>query len=73
MTTDTVDIRRKYVVRYPDGLTADEGLALLEQARDALAASITLSSRGDETTIEGEQWHIIAVCLALPLFEMNEC
>ncbi|KRD56496.1 hypothetical protein IB265_24870 [Ensifer sp. ENS10] len=72
MTIEADHQHRRYIVRYPDGMTAEEGHALLEQARDDLAPNLTLIAADDGATIEGETWHVLSVCLALPLFEVNE-
>ena len=72
MTSKDADHHRKYTVRYPDGVTAEEGIALLEQTCADIAPQLKLSKMADEATIEGEPWQVLSVCLALPLFEMNE-
>ncbi|HEV7305737.1 hypothetical protein [Ensifer sp.] len=72
MTSENAAPRRKYAVRYPSGLTAEEGIALLSQTCADIAPHLTLSEKADGATIEGEPWHVLSVCLALPLFEMNE-
>ncbi|HEV7318156.1 MAG TPA: hypothetical protein VGO04_06025 [Ensifer sp.] len=72
MTSNELDHRRRYAVRYPDGLTSEEGIALLEKACADVAPDLTLSPMDDGATIEGEPWLILSVCLALPLFDMDE-
>ncbi|CAN7418111.1 hypothetical protein IB277_08730 [Ensifer sp. ENS07] len=72
MTSENTAAHRKYAVRYPSGLTAEEAIALLAQTCADIAPHLTLRDKGDGATIEGEPWHVLSVCLALPLFEMNE-
>ncbi|MBD9650413.1 hypothetical protein IB267_18915 [Ensifer sp. ENS09] len=72
MTLNEADPRRKFAVRYPDGLTSKEAITLLEQACADVAPNLTLSEMSDGATVEGEPWHILSVCLALPLFELTE-
>lgn len=72
MTLNEADPRRKYAVRYPAGLTSKEAITLLEQACADFAPNLTLSEMSDGATVEGEPWHILSVCLALPLFELTE-
>ncbi|QHG70172.1 hypothetical protein [Ensifer adhaerens] len=72
MTIEADQQHRRFVVRFPDGISAEEGQALLEQARDNVAPNLTLIATDDGATIEGETWHVLSVCLALPLFEVNE-
>lgn len=72
MTIEAEQQHRRFVVRFPDGITAEEGHAQLGQARDDVAPNLTLIPTEDGATIEGETWHVLSVCLALPLFEVNE-
>ncbi|MGE6786482.1 hypothetical protein ACQKGL_28570 [Ensifer adhaerens] len=72
MNSEDAEPRRKYTVRYPSGVTAEEGIALLEQTCADIAPHLTLSEMADGATIEGEPWQVLSLCLALPLFEMNE-
>ncbi|WP_077960933.1 hypothetical protein [Ensifer adhaerens] len=72
MTSDEANHLRKYTVRYPDGLKAEEAIALLEQTCADIAPRLTLSEMADGAMIEGEPWLVLSICLALPLFEMNE-
>ncbi|KQX58254.1 MULTISPECIES: hypothetical protein [Ensifer] len=72
MTLNEADPRRKYAVRYPDGLTSQEAIALLEQACADVAPDLRLSEMSGGATVEGEPWHVLSICLALPLFEMTE-
>lgn len=53
-------------------MSAEEARNQLLEACDEVCTHVVLRETDDGATIEGEPWHILVICLALPLFDVSE-